>query len=138
MTTREHARQALTAKIVALKATWTEYPLEVEFDNYDTVNQSTQTHPYLCVSMVYQDGFQIALGPAAPSRVLGTIVIEAKVKAGSGTAQANRLLEHFYPGVHMTDTLAPLRTLAARFDSAPPKSGWVAQAALIPFWYDRL
>ena len=136
MTTREQVRQALTARVIAIKASWTDYPLEVEFDNFDTVNQATQTLPYLRVSLVYLDGYQTDLGPNAGHRVLGTLVVEAMVKQGAGTAQANRLLEHFYPKLHMSSAMMPLRTQAARYGSAPPKDGWVAQAALIPFWYD--
>jgi len=34
--------------------------------------------------------------------------------------------------------MPPLRTQAAKFSSKPAKDGWVAQAALIPFWYDSL
>lgn len=133
---REEVRKALTSKVEMLRLTWPEFTLLVEYDNFDTVNLATQSDPFLCISMVYQGGFQAALGPAAPTRVMGTLVVEAKVKAGSGTAQANRLLEHFYPALHMTDSMLPLRTFAARFSSAPARSGWVAQAALIPFWYD--
>ena len=136
--TREMVRQKLVEKIEELRLLWTKFPVVVEYDNAIAVNQSTQKNPYLCVSMVYQDGYQTSLSYNPGDRVLGTIVIEAKVKEGSGTAQANDLLEHFYRGVHMTDRLTPLRTMAARFSSAPAKSGWVSQAALIPFWFDNL
>jgi len=136
--TREDVRLKLVARIQALKATWAGYPLEIEYDNLAAVNLSVQTNPYLCVRMVYMDGYQTTLSANPGNRVLGTIVLEVKVKQGSGTAKANALLEHFYRSVHMTDSMDPLRTFAARFGSAPPKDGWVAQAALIPFWYDSM
>jgi len=136
--TREQVRVALATKINSTLALWADYPLEVEYDNKMTVNRATQSNPFLCVSMVYMDGEQIALGENGGNRVMGVIVLEANVKEGSGTAQANTLLDFFYPVVHKTDSMPPLRTQAAKFSSKPAKDGWVAQAALIPFWYDSL
>lgn len=134
--TREDVRQAVTAKIQALKSTFTAYPLAIEYDNYHTVNRSTQSNPFLAVSFVYIDGYQITLGPSSMHRPIGTLVIEAFDKEGAGTAKMNVLLDHFYRGLQMTDSMAPVRTHAARFSSKNEFNGWVAQAALIPFWYD--
>ena len=136
--TREMVRKKLVARIEEQRPLWTRFPVLIEYDNAIAVNQSTQSNPYLCVTIVYQDGYQTTLSKNPGDRVLGTIVIEAKAKEGSGTAQANDLLEHFYRKVHMTDTLTPLRTLAARFASSPARNGWVAQGALIPFWFDSI
>jgi len=138
MTTREQVRTALVNKIEALKSTFSTYTLLVEYDNLVTVNRATQSNPFLCVTIVYQDGYQIDLAANPSHRVLGTIVIEANVKEGSGTSRANLLLEHFYPSIHMKDNLPPLRTYAAKFASRSAKDGWAVQAALIPFWYDSM
>lgn len=136
--TLEQARAALTTKIEALKASWTDYPLVVEYYNTNIVNPSNQSKPYLSVNMMLVDGHQTSLGPNSGHRVMGTIKIEARVKEGSGSAQANKLLEFFYPAIHMTDTIPPLRTYAASFSSGQPAQGWVGQAANIPFWYDSI
>ena len=134
--TREDVRKVVTTKIEALRATFPDYPLVIEYDNLETVNQSTQSNTYLSVTFRYMDGYQVNLGPSSETRALGTIVIEAFDKYGSGTARQNRLLDHFYRGLHKTDSMQPVRTLAARFASKPVQAGWAAQAALIPFWYD--
>ena len=136
--TREQARVALATRVNTLASAWTSYALQVEYDNKLTVNRATQSLPFLCVSMVYVDGEQIALGPNGGNRAIGVIVLEANVKEGSGTAEANALLDYFYPQIHKTDSMPPLRTYVAKFSSKPAKDGWVAQAALIPFWYDSL
>lgn len=134
----ELARVAFTQKIEQLKATFTDYPLTVEYGNGDAVNVALQTRPYLKASIRYQDGKQIDLAERPGHRLIGTIVLEARVKAGAGTKQANDLLWHFYPALHMSEAMYPLRTLAARLTPAPVKDGWTAESALIPFWIDSV
>lgn len=133
---RERIRLALTERVEDLKATFTAYPLLVEYANGQVVNTATQVNPYLKVKIVYQGGDQINLALDPDHRAIGTIQVEAMVKAGTGTAQANRLLEHFYPSLHMSDSMGPLRTRAARFASREARDGWAGEAALIPFWAD--
>ena len=135
---RELARQALVAKVQSLKSTFTDYPLEVEFANGQKVNTATQATPYLRVALVYQDGMQIDLALEPEHRLMGVILVEAYVKEGAGTRQANELLAHFYPGLHMQASIGPIRTRAARFTSKPPVEGWVAEAAVVPFWVDSI
>ena len=53
MTTREDVRIKLTERIEALKLTWTDYPLVVEYDNAEAVNEAEQSTPYLSVRQVY-------------------------------------------------------------------------------------
>lgn len=134
--TAENARQAITTKVEALRATWVDYPLVVEYSNGKSVNLSEQKDPYLSVTIVYSDGYQVGLGPTSDYRSLGTLVLEACDKEGFGTARMNKLLDHFYRSMHKTDSMFPVRTYAARFVSVPPKLGWAKQAAAIPFWYD--
>ena len=138
MTTREQARVALVNAVEALKATWTAYPLTVEYDNRMAVNRATQTNPFLCVKLRYMGGEQIALGENGGHRLMGIIELEANVKEGQGSKLANDLLQHFYPSLHKTDAHSPLRTYAARFSSKPPTKGWDNEVALIPFWFDAL
>jgi hypothetical protein len=134
--TREQVRQAVTARVESLRASFADYIVEVEYDNQNTINRSTQTLPFLAITFVYSDGYQTSLGSNSLHRPLGTVVVEAFDKEGAGTARINTMLDHFYRGLHLTDTMPPVRTYAARFSSKLPVQGWAAQAALIPFWYD--
>lgn len=138
MSTRELARTALVTAVENLKTTWVTYPLVIEYDNRISVNRATQTNPFLCVSIKYMGGEQIALGPNGGHRLMGIIELEANVKQGQGSKLANDLLQHFYPTLHKTDAFPPLRTYAARFSSKPPKEGWDKEVALIPFWFDAV
>lgn len=136
MATREQARVAITTRVNALKATWVAYPLIVEYDNRNLVNLATQTNPFLKVSIVYMNGYQVDLSATPNHRMLGTIIVEAFSKEGSGSKMANDLLQHFYPTMHMTDSMAPVRTYAAQFKTGRLFDGWQPEAAIIPFWFD--
>lgn len=136
--TREDARTALVTRIESIKSNWTAYPLLVDYANTATVNLSTQADPYLGVSIVYQDGVQIDLSTTPSHRFMGTIVLDAYVKEGAGMRQANELLDFFFPHLHMTDTVFPFRTMAARFASKGVKNGWLCESAIIPFWFDSI
>ena len=135
--TREQAREAIASKVLALEATWTTYSLVVDYDNRNLVNYGTQSSPFLSVEILFIDGYQTDLGPAGAQRVLGSIILTARVKSGSGVKQANELLEHFYPSMHKTDAMAPVRTFVAKFTRAHPDRGWVGESVVIPFWYDN-
>lgn len=136
---RELIRIALVTKVESLKATFSSYPLVIEYANGNVVNTALQKNPYLRVWIVYQDGQQVDLSNKPGHRLMGTLVVEACVKAGTGTSAANKLLEHFYPELQMKDTIKPIRTLAARFASKEAGSdGWATEAALIPFWADSI
>ena len=128
--TREQVRQAITTRVELLKNSFTAHALVIQYDNANPVNKAVQSLPYLGITIVYMDGKQIGLGPTSEHRPMGTIVV-------AGTSRMNNLLEHFYRGLHKTDSIVPVRTYAARFASKRvPVYGWIAQSALIPFWYD--
>lgn len=135
---REDIRLAVVAQVEALKGTFPDYLLLVEYANGLVINTATQVDPYLRVRIVYQDGDQIDLAAKPGHRLIGTLLVEACIKAGTGTSKANKLLSHFYPTLHLSDRMGPLRTRAARFASKDAKDGWAAEAALIPFWADSL
>lgn len=134
--TIDAARQALAVRTEYLKSLWLEYALDIEYDGNNPINYSTQTKEFLTVSLIFMDGWQINLGANPDNRVLGNILIEALCKDGSPVKTRNRLLEHFYRGVHMTDSMPPLRTYAARIATGETREGWKPIAAIIPFWYD--
>ena len=133
---REAIRISLTTKVEALKASFVGWPLAIEYANGEVVNTAIQTKPYLKVHIIYQDGEQLELAYNPNYRLIGTILVEACFKEGTGTKAANILLNHFYPALQMRDTMPPLRTMAARFSSKPVTQGWAAESALIPFWAD--
>lgn len=133
---RETARIALTTAIEARRSTWSAYPLEVELPNQNVIDPATQSNPFLKVMFLYIDAYQANLGPTGFHRAIGHVVLEAWVKEGAGVKLANDLLEHFYPSLHMKDTMPPVRTYAAMFVKAYNKSGYFVTPILIPFWHD--
>ena len=133
----ETARVAITTKVKALAATWSQYTLEVEYDNRNLVNWGTQTNPYLSVEVMGIGGEQASLGPNSNHRIYGSVILTAWVHRGSGDKAANDLLEHFYPEMHMSDAMPPVRTQAARLVNAKPAKDWVGRSAVIPFWCDN-
>ena len=138
MNLREEVRKAVVAKITSLQATFTAFPLDVEYPNAKAVNTSTQSKPYLKVTVKYQDGLQTTLGNDPGHRLIGMLVLEARAKEGTGQSVQNDILHHFYKPLQMKDTIPPLRTLAAKFTSGDPFEGWVTETAIIPFWVDSI
>lgn len=136
MATREQARVAITTKVNTLKVAWVAYPLIVEYDNRTLVNLATQQNPYLKVSIQYMNGYQVDMSTTPNHRMIGTIIVEAFTKEGGGSKMANDLLQHFYTGLHMTDSMPPVRTYAAQFKTGRLFDGWQPEAAIIPFWFD--
>ena len=135
--TREEVRQKVAERVEQLAGSWVGYPLSIEYDN-KLLNQSAQSDPYLAIKMIYMDGGQIDLGANPGHRAIGTLIVEAWDKVGNGKSASNRLLQHFYPHLHMTDSLSPLRLRAARFSTSAIRNGWVAEASIVPFWYDSI
>lgn len=135
--TQEQARVAIVTKVAAIASTWVGPTLIVDYDNKELVNWATQTNPFLSVEIVHIDGYQAGLSNVPVQRVLGTIVLTAKAPIGSGMKALNDLLEFFYPAMHMTDSMTPVRTYAARLVDGKPTASWRAKAAVIPFWYDN-
>jgi len=133
----EDARQAIVTKVEALRTTYADPSLVVEYDNRNLVNKATQTAPYLCVEIMNISGDQIDLGPGSRHRVMGSIILTARVRKGAGVKAANELLAAFYPSMHMTDSMIPVRTRAARLVRAKDEGDWAGESAVIPFWYDN-
>lgn len=135
---REAARIAVVTAVQALKATWTDYALSVEYGNL-LLDMSKQSTPFLRVTVLYSDGFQADMGVNSRHRLTGGILLEAIAKEGSGDKVQNQLLDHFYKPLHRSDAYPPLRTYAAKFlPVKPPVSGWSNAGVTIPFWYDDI
>jgi hypothetical protein len=135
---REAARVAVVTAVQALKATWTDFPLTIEYGN-TVIDLAKQSKPFLRVTIMYHDAFQVDLSQHARHRATGGILIEALAKEGSGDKIQNQILEHFYKPLHMTDANPPIRTYAAKFlPMKPPVHGWSNAGITIPFWYDDI
>jgi Bacteriophage related domain of unknown function len=135
---REAARIAIVTAVQALKATWTDYDLTIEYGN-TLIDISQQSTPFLRVTMLYHDAFQADLGPHARHRATGGVLLEALAKEGSGDKVQNQLLDHFYKGLHMSDANPPVRTYAAKFLPVKPAvNGWSNVGVTVPFWYDDI
>lgn len=129
---RESFRQALVAAVEARKASWTDYALQVEYDNRIVVDTQTQTLPFLVVKIVYLSGEQADLGISPIHRVYGQVHIAAAVKEGGGTAQANALLDFFVPSLHMR-SIGGARMYGSKPQKDVDHRGWVYTPVLIPF-----
>ena len=134
---RETIRQAVVAAVEARKATWSAYPLLVEYDNRVLVDTQTQTNPFLCVRIMFMDGEQVDLGSNPNHRVFGQIHMAAALRSGEGTARANELLDYFVPALHMK-TLSGVRLWGSRPAKDLLHLGWVYSPCLIPFEADTL
>lgn len=135
MTTRESFRQAVVTAVEARKALWSDYPLVIEYDNRILVDTQTQSNPFLCVEIHYIGGEQVDLGGSPNHRVYGQLTLAAAVKEGSGSKQANDLLEHFFPALHLT-TIDGARMWGAKPEKTRPHRGWVYSPVSIPFDFD--
>lgn len=120
----------------ALAATWTDYPLIIEYDNFELVNFETQQNPFLRILFRPMGGNQADLAKRPIHRVPAMLTIEAWDKKGKGNARMDKLLSHFYPSFQMTDRHMPLRTFAAQLFNREPGKGWEVTFASIPAWYD--
>lgn len=128
----------MTTKAEALKASWSSYALQMEYENM-LLDMSEQSNPFVRITLHYTDGYQANLGTSPTHRAIGGILIEALAKESIGSVIPNQLLEHFYKAMHMSDAMPPLRTYAAKF--LPHQGvieGWQSFAVIIPFWYDDI
>jgi len=132
----EVIRQAVTNAVEAAKVTFTEYPLVIEYDNRILVDTQTQVNPFLQVRVLILDGGQVDLSNDPLHRYIGQLHLAAVTKEGGGSAEANRLLEHFYPKLHK-NSLGGVRTYMAKPSTPKPHLGWIYTPVLIPFWFDR-
>lgn len=135
---REAARTAVTTKAEALKASWSDYALKMEYEN-TLLDMSKQSKPFVRITLHYTDGYQANLGTSPTHRAVGGILIEALAKESTGSKVPNQLLDHFYKGMHMSDAMLPVRTYAAKFlPHQQAVNGWQSFAVVVPFWFDDI
>lgn len=134
--TLDEYRQDIMTAVAAAAATFTAYPLVIEYDNRITMDTQVQNNPYLCVELQYSDAKQADLSANPFHRVTGFLILTAKDKEGAGTARAYKLLEHFYPKLHKRK-LGTVNAEMADLDKPRPLNGWVGISALIPIWFSK-
>ncbi len=132
----ELAREAIVTAVEAAKVGAPVSPLVIEYDNRIVVDTQTQSKPFLRIEIKYLDGYQADLSHNPIHRFNGYISVQAAVKDGSGTKDANALLEHFYPQLHKR-SMGIVRTHMAKPVPEQPHQGWCYYSVIIPFWFDR-
>lgn len=132
--TLTEAHQAIMTVISQIVADHTAYPLKVEADNRDVIDQSLQLDPYLQVTIAPMGGEAAELGPNPLVKHTGQILISAVVKAGAGTADVKALLDFVLP-YFSTQDLGTLHCQAAHGVLGYPAKGLWYQPAIVPFYY---
>lgn len=136
MSVQEEARQLIVTAVEAAKVGAPVAGLLIEYDNQIIVDTQTQTKPFLCVQIIYQDARQADLALKPIHRFDGQIHLGAAVKAGSGSSAAMNLIGHFYPQLHQRN-IGMVRTHMSRPGPVKPHNGWCYYTMLIPFWFDK-
>lgn len=121
------------------KVAWTDYPLEIEYDNRDAVDLSALLTPYLMVDILWGDGVQMDLGQRPMVADIGSIILAAGVKEGQGTVGLLKLLQHFRAYLQLRHPLGSIKTKAAMLGGRPVLlRGFYYQTMTIPFWSQNL
>lgn len=128
------ARAAVMAVVQQIVTDHTAYPLVVETPNRALVDLSTQTDPFLQVSVTHMGGEQAELGSNPNIRHEGQIHIAAVVKSGAGVADAEALLDFVLP-YFSTQHLGALQCHAAVMVQGQARLGLWYQPAIVPFYY---
>ncbi len=134
---RESARVDVANAIAALIAAHTSYPLVVEIDNREVVDQAQQTVPYLKVQIKWLGGDQKDLADKPFVGQYGQILLAACVKLGSGSKAANDLLDFAVPFFELkswptiiTRVFEPMKDLEEK--------GWYHVTGLVNMYYYRV
>lgn len=135
--THDDIRAAVVAEVEVIKATFTAYPLVVEYDNRLGVDMALQQNPFLCVEVQVFAGRQADLSSNPIHRLTGFLILTSKVKEGEGVKKQVDLLDFFYPKLQKRK-IGPAIFEMADFDKPRTVKGWVGYSALIPFRADRV
>lgn len=135
--TQAAARVEIVTAVEAAKAAWTAYPLEVEYENRNTVNLATVVNPYVGVDIVFYDAKQADLGPEPLQGVYGHVFFAVCTQEGRGTSQVTALSDHM--GKALSRKAFPLvKTGVPKPQPAVTRKGWYCQVTLVSFWYHEL
>lgn len=135
--TIEAIRQSLTEAVIAAKVGFTEYQLNVATENRDLINPLSQVNPYLEVEIELGSGWQADLSPSPIHRISGLLILTVKCKEGSGSSQANRVLDFIYPKLQRKRIGLALTEMAS-FPKCNVIKGLYAKSVVIPFVADKV
>jgi hypothetical protein len=134
---REQARVDVSTVVAAIVTAWTDYPLVVEMDNRQAVDQAKQVKPYLQVELRLITGQQADLADNPLVRQDGQILLSVVAKAGSGTSDSNKLLDFIRPYFN-GKRIGILECKAFEDYPCKPKDGWYYSLAVVNFYYNYL
>lgn len=122
-------------EIQIIAATFTEWPLIVEYENRIEVDTKTQTDPFLCVKTKFLDGYQVEISDRPHQRWIGQVHLAAAIPDGAGVAKARKLLDFFYPKLQRKK-FGLMRTRMAEPGGVTDHLGWEYHGVIVPFWAD--
>lgn len=134
---REQVRIDVATVIQEIVNTWTDYPLVVEMDNQEAVDQATQTKPYLQVQIRHLDAEQADMSDNPFVKHYGQVLISVVSKEGTGTTDANKLLDFIRPKFNLKN-IGLVNCKAFEDKSGKPDKGWWYSPAIVNFWYHKL
>lgn len=124
-------RQQLVAEIEAIRIQ-SGSGVVIQYDNRDIVETTTQSGPFLDVSIEYIDGEQVDLSNKPVHRIVGLLVLTARVREGSGSAGAYDLLSNFYMKLHGRQ-VGDVKLAMSKFSRPKKVDGWWGVASFMPF-----
>ncbi len=120
----------------AVQTAHSAYTLAVELNNRKTVNQSTQSNPYLKVQTRFFTAEQADMADHPKVKQYGQVRLIACAKGGDGEVDAATLLDFAYPYFEMQN-LALLRLQVAEQGEGRDNKGWWEIDCIINFYYHR-
>jgi hypothetical protein len=123
--------------VAAIQAAWSDYTLNVQAEDRDTIDQSTQSNPYLSIEIapLTSDQADMSAHPLVKQR--GQIVIYVVSKEGTGTVIPNKLIDFIIPYFDMK-VLGTVRCHAAGAYKAKPIAGWRWAPILVNYFFHRV
>lgn len=135
--TIEALRQSLVGAVEAAKAGFSEYQLNIGYDNRFVIDPLTQVNPFLEVEIQLGPGWQADLSYNPIHRITGLLILTAKVRDGQGTSKINRILDHVYPKLQRRRIGLALTEMPS-FPRGVSKNGIYGQSVVIPFVADKI
>lgn len=135
--TYDEARQSLVGYFNAeFSAAFPGVP--VEYDNRNLVDLEAQAAigPFLELAVLFDDSTQASFGAPVLERTTGMMQVIVHAPVGSGSANANEILEWVKRRMRRLNLPSGVQTSGARRSSAGEIPGFSSEALLVGFWYD--
>lgn len=134
-------KSTLRAVVAQIVTAHSGYPLVVELDNRDQVDQSTQTNPYLQVEFDFIHAEQKDLADAPLVQQDGQLLMCVVCKGGTGTAAADALVDFVTPYFDLkvfNGSNVVIHCRAVEVMRGKELNGLWYQPMLVNFWYHRV